>query len=220
MRTRILLVDDHEIVRAGLRTMLGTQDDIDVVGEADNGREALRCVDELRPEVVVMDVGMPDLNGIDATRQIMALAPSTAIIILSMHSDHRYVAEAFKAGAKGYLIKDCAFDELVIAVNAVASNRVYVSPSIAGWVVADFVRSLDNSSVLPAKAPSHRLSPREREVLQLVAEGKPTKQIAGLLHVSVKTIETHRRQIMQKADVTSVAELTKLAIREGLTDID
>lgn len=220
MRIRVLLVDDHEIVRAGLRSMLGAEGDIEVIAEAGDGRTAVSLVREMRPDVVVMDIGMPELNGIEAIRQVADFEPTVGVITLSMHSDHRYVTEAFKAGARGYLIKDCAFDELVNAVRTVASRQTYVSPSIAGGIVADYVRCLTSERVAPTPSARRELSPREREVLQLLAEGKSTKQTASLLHVSVKTVETHRRQIMDKLDVDSVAALTKYAIREGLTGLD
>jgi DNA-binding NarL/FixJ family response regulator len=163
-----------------------------------------------------MDIGMSDLNGIEATRQIVAECPSTRVIGLSMHSDRQYVGGMLEAGASGYLLKDCAFEELETAIRTVLDNRTYLSPGVADVVVRNYVRGM------PTEAPSRygRLTPREREVLQLLAEGKSTKQAASVLRVSVKTVESHRRNLMEKLDIHSVAELTKYAIREGLTSLD
>ena len=230
---KVLLADDHRIVREGLRSLLESQPDLEVVAEASDGRQAVEMARELGPDVVVMDVAMPQLNGIEATRQLASGDTDMKIVALSMHSDRRYVSEALKAGASGYVLKDGAFDELVSAIRAVISDRVYLSPRVAGVVVDDYVRRLpsrgsNGSGALPAAegAPPARrsafdaLTPREREVLQLMAEGYATKEVAHRLHVSVKTVETHRRQIMEKLDLHSVAELTKYAIREGLTTLE
>src|SRR5688572_2545404 len=246
---KVLLADDHRIVREGLKSLLQAQNDMEVVAEAGDGREAMEMAEEFGPDVVVMDVAMPHLNGIEATRRLMSDHPDTKVVALSMHSDRRYVAEALRAGASGYLLKDGAFDELVMAIRAVVSNRVYLSPRVAGLVVDDYIRRLPGEEKQPAQRqgqaaiarqggdegedahcrPARRedrssafdkLTPREREVLQLMAEGYATKEIAGRLHVSVKTVETHRRQIMDKLDMHSVAELTKYAIREGLTTLE
>jgi DNA-binding NarL/FixJ family response regulator len=217
MSTRVLLVDDHQIVREGLRALLASREGMLVVGEAADGRNAIALCHELRPDVVVMDIGMPDLNGIEATRRIRADQPRVKVIALSMHSDRRFLTEALKAGASGYLLKDSAFDELELAIRAVMSGQTYLSPQITDSVVEGYLRHRaepEQSSVFAV------LSPREREVLQLVAEGHATKQIAASLHVSVKTIETHRRQIMNKLSIHSVAELTKYAIREGLSSVE
>jgi DNA-binding NarL/FixJ family response regulator len=216
MKTKILLADDHRIVREGLRSLLEAEEDMQVVGEADTGRRAIEMSDETGPDVVVMDIGMPELNGIEATRRIVHDHPQTRVIALSMHSDRRFMGEILKAGASGYLLKDGAFEELAGAIRTVISNKMYLSPRIADVVVEDYVRHL------PRAEPSAfaALTPREREVLQLLAEGKATKQAAACLHVSVKTVETHRRQIMSKLDIHSVAELTKYAIREGLTSVE
>ncbi len=210
---RILIADDHQILRQGLRSLLDRYPDMEVVGEAPEGRTAVKLAADLAPDVLIMDVAMPDLNGVEATRQVLANAPATRVIALSMHSDRRFVAEMLKAGAKGYLLKEGAFEELANAIRAVVSGRVYLSPGVADVVVDDYLHRR------PGDGPSAfgKLSPREREVLQLLAEGKATKEIARELHVSVKTIETHRRQIMAKLDVYSVAELTKYAVREGQT---
>ena len=213
---RIILADDHRIVREGLKSLLVAEPDMQVVGEADDGRKALELVDESPADVVVMDVGMPNLNGIEATRRIAADHPRTRVIALSMHSDRRFVSEMLKAGASGYLLKDGAFEELVGAIRTVAAGRTYLSPRVADVVVDDYLKRMPKGEASAYAS----LSAREREVLQLLAEGKATKEAAAILHVSVKTVETHRRQIMMKLDLYSVAELTKYAIREGLTSVE
>jgi DNA-binding NarL/FixJ family response regulator len=215
VKLRILLADDHKIVRDGLRNLLEKDPEIVVVGEAEDGREALQLARKLSPDVVVMDIAMPDLNGIEATRQILAEIPKIKIVALSMHSDKRYVSEMLKAGAAGYLLKDCAFEELSTAIRTIARGKIYLSPGIAGVVLADYIRT---GSAADGSAFS-LLSDREREVLQLMAEGRTTKEVAAQLHVSVKTIETHRTHIMAKLDIHSIAALTKYAIREGLTSL-
>ena len=212
---KILLADDHKIMREGLRALIEKHGDMDVVEEAGDGRTAVQLTRKLRPDVVVMDLTMPVLNGIDATRQIMAAVPGARVIALSIHSDRRFVSQMFKAGAKGYLLKDCASEELILAIRTVADGKTYLSPGIAGAVVAEYVRSLAKHE--ETTQPS--LTAREGEVLQLLAEGKTTKQAAAILDISVKTVETHRRQIMGKLQLNSVAELTKYAIREGLTPL-
>jgi DNA-binding NarL/FixJ family response regulator len=188
---------------------------MEVVGEAENGREAVRLARELSPDLVIMDVTMPDLNGIDATRIITSGSNNTKVIALSMYSDKQFVQGMIQAGASGYLLKDCAFEELVSAIQAVIQGDTYLSPGIAGIVVQDYLTKLttDRSSADTV------LTNREREVLQLIAEGNSTKEIAARLTVSVKTVETHRRQIMEKLGIFSIAELTKYAIREGLTSL-
>lgn len=213
--TRILIADDHKIFREGLRTLLSNQPGVEVIGEADNGRSTVAMAAELRPDVVIMDVAMPELNGIDATRQISSVCEQTKVLALSMHADSRFVTRMLTAGAHGYLLKDCAFEELTLAIQTVLDDDVYLSPGVAGVVV----RAMQSRITEPGtQAPE--LTPREREVLQLVAEGRTTRDIAGRLHVSVKTIETHRKQIMDKLELRSVAELTKYAVREGLTSLD
>ena len=216
MTIKILLADDHKITRDGLKALLENQKNMTVVGEAENGRLAVRLAAELKPDVVVMDINMPELNGIEATRQIVAELPGTKIIALSMYSDKRYVVGMLKAGVSGYLLKNCAFDELVAAISAVMNNQNYMSQKIAGTVMREYTTILETSD----SSPVSQLSAREREVLQLIAEGTKTKDIADRIHVSVKTVETHRQQIMRKLNVTSIAELTKIALREGLTSLD
>ena len=216
MTIRIVLADDHKILRDGLRSLLEQQSDMQVVAEADNGRATVKLAQELNPDVVVMDIGMPDLNGIDATKQIVTKAPGVKVIALSMHSDKRFVQGMLSAGASGYLLKDSAFDELARAIQVVVADQTYLSPKVAGVVVESMVRK---TARRPARV-SADLSDREREVLQLMSEGKSTKQIAATLDVSIKTIETHRSRIMDKVGIHSVAELTKFAIREGLTSVE
>ncbi len=216
MPTKILLADDHKLFRDGLRTLFDGKADVTVVGEACDGGETVRMARELSPDVILMDVSMPELNGIEATRQILAERPGVKIVILSMHSDRRYVIEALKAGAVGYLLKDSAFEELIEALRDILRGRIRLSREITDIVVNDYIqlaRSEESSAFT-------LLSAREREVLQLLAEGNSTREMAARLNVSVKTIETHRKQIMDKLDLHSVAELTKYAIREGLTPLD
>jgi len=216
MSLKILLADDHKIVRDGLKSLIRKEVSMEVVGEADNGRKAVQLARDLEPEIIIMDISMPDLNGVEATRQILADSPDIKIIALSMHSDKRYVKGVLSAGASGYLLKDSAFEELVEAIRTVDTGRFYLSAGIAGVVVKDYVGSQANKDALT----SDILSAREREVLQLLAEGKSTKEIASDLHVSGKTIETHRRNIMQKLNIHTIAGLTRYAIREGLTSLD
>lgn len=213
---KIILADDHQIVRHGLRSLLSSEPDMEVVGEADNGRAVVRLVQEKSPQVVIMDISMPDLNGIEATRQIIAESPGVKIIALSMHSDSLFVLNMFKAGASGYLLKDCALEELVKAVRTVLSRKIYLSPGISDIVIKDFVIGWSP----PDSSAYSILTTREREVLQLMAEGRNTNQIAENLCVSVKTVEAHRKQLMNKLDIHSVAELTKYAIRQGLTSLE
>lgn len=216
MDIKILLADDHKITRDGLKSLLENQNHMIVVGEAENGRQAVRLALDLAPDVIVMDINMPELNGIEATRQIISELPGTKIIALSMYSDKRYVVGMLKAGVSGYLLKNCAFDELVSAISAVVANQNYMSQKIADTVMKDYANILESNDNSPAAS----LTAREREVLQLIAEGLKTKDIAARIHVSVKTVETHRQQIMRKLNARSVAELTKIALREGITSLD
>jgi len=215
MSIRIIIADDHKIVRNGLRSLIEKELDIDVIAEADNGRTAVRITLELAPEVVVMDIAMPDLNGIEATRQIIAALPGTKVIALSMHADKRYVMEMLKAGASGYVLKDNAYEELASAIRTALNNHTYLSRQVAEIVIGDYVKLAQTGK----DSVFSLLSAREREVLQLLAEGKSTAQIAESLYISVKTVETYRQHIMEKLNIRSIAELTKYAIREGLTSL-
>lgn len=215
MPIRILLADDHKIMRAGLRSLLEKHQNIEVVGEAENGRRAIQMTLEVKPDVVIMDVSMPELNGIEATRQITSSLPGTKVIALSMYSDKRFVVGMLQAGAVGFLLKDCASQDLARAITAVASGQNYLSPEIAGVMIDDYIHRFSSSD-----GTGQVLTAREREVLQLIAEGWSTKDIASRLYVSIKTVETHRRQIMKKLDIHTVADLTKYAIREGLTSLE
>ncbi len=216
MTIKVVLADDHNILRAGLKSLLETASNIEVVGEADNGRDTVALVRQLDVDIVVMDVAMPDMNGVDATSKIVQLAPGVRVLALSGHSEGVYVKGMLEAGAKGYLLKDAATTELITALNTIAKGRVYVSPSVTDTLVGDYLQRL-KGEIGPE---SQALSLREREVLQLVAEGKSSVQIATTLHLSERTIETHRKRIMDKLGMRSIAELTKYAIREGLTSVD
>jgi two-component system response regulator NreC len=213
MSIRVLIVDDHAIVRHGLERSIQQQEDMEVVGQATDGHAAVQLARQLSPNVVLMDVSMPELNGIEATREIVHESPGTRVIALSMHSAKRYVREMFRAGASGYLLKDCEFDELVTTIRLIAQGQTYISPSISQIVVENY---LNSSPEEPENAFSV-LTQREREVLQLMAEGNSTKQIAMRLFISPKTVEAHRLRIMNKLDIDNVALLTKYAIQEGLT---
>jgi DNA-binding NarL/FixJ family response regulator len=202
------------MIRQGLKSLLEKQPDMKVVGEAENGRDAVSMVKDLTPDVVVMDLHMPELNGVDATRGALAAHASAKVICLSAHANERMTSEILKAGASGYVLKEGAFEELNTAIRTAISGKVYLSPSVAGMLVNDLVRGRgEPQSVFST------LSNREREVLQLITEGKTTKEIAFNLHVSVKTAETHRRNLMEKLQIDSIAELTKFALREGLTSL-
>lgn len=216
MSIRVLLVDDHEMMRSGLRAVLEKDAQLEVVGEAGDGRVALEQVDELLPDIVVMDVGMAGLNGIDATARMMAKHAQLKVVALSTHRDRRFVLGMLEAGAVAYVPKASAFGELARAIQAVMRGEYYLSPQITDVVVKDRVRQ----SAPLAGAASPALSPREREVLQLVAEGKTSEQIAALLDVATHTVEAHRRNITKKLDLHSVAELTKYAIRQGMTSLE
>ena len=215
MTIRVLLADDHRIVRDGLHALLEAEKDLEIVGEAEEGRTAVLLAAKTKPDVVIMDIGMPDLNGMEATRQIMEAVPDVKVIALSMHSDRRFIEGMFKAGAAGYLLKDAAFEELARAVRTVVSGRPYLCPTIAATVIDGYVSPAGSRD-----SARSVLTPREREVLQLLAEGNSTKQIALSLEVSVKTVETYRSRLMEKLDLRSVAELTKYAVREGLTFLE
>lgn len=216
MKITIILADDHSIVRDGLKALVEKEDSLEVVGEARNGLEAIQLVRERRPDIVVMDVAMPDLNGIEATRQLTAEKADVKIIALSMHSDRRFVIEMLRAGAMGFVLKHSAFEELVLAIKNVYSGRTFLSASIVDVVVNDYVRNLAGTD-----SPAYnQLTNRERQVLKLLAEGKTTKEIGFILNVSGKTVETHRLNIRDRLGIDSLAELTKFAIREGITTLD
>jgi len=216
MRIRVVLADDHRIVREGLRAILASETEFEIVGEAANGRDTVNLARKIEPDVIVMDVSMPDLNGIDATRQIVDMGLSCKILALSGHADEHFVKGMLQAGAAGYLLKECAGEELTLALRTVYQGRIYVSPDVAGIIVNDYVAHL--TGAVTAETPL--LSSREREVLQLIAEGRTTAQIAEHLNLSVKTVESHRKHVMDKLDIHSVAGLTKYAIREGISSID
>lgn len=216
MNTTIILADDHKIVREGLKNLLSSEWDIEIIGEAENGREALNLVNEKKPDIIIMDIGMPELNGIEAAKKIKAESPETKIIALSMHSDKQFVTGMLRSGASGYLLKDCAVDELVDAIRTVMDKKVYLSSDISGILVNELMNKLPENEDLN----SSELSDREKEVLQLMAEGISTKEIAAKLFISVKTVESHRKNIMTKLDLHTVPELTKYAIRSGLTSLE
>ncbi len=216
MGIRIIIADDHRIVRQGLKVLLEREPGLQVVAEAETGRRTVTLVREFLPHIVIMDVEMPEMNGIEASRQILSEFPHIKIIVLSMHSDRRFIMNMLKTGAHGYLFKDCAFEELVQAIRLAMANRTYLSPRICKLVGKDRSKNRPNSewTYLPV------LTSREREVLQLMSEGKRSSQIAKLLRISSKTVDTHRQQIMAKLGTRSVADLTKFAIREGLTSLE
>lgn len=215
MKTKILLVDDHNILREGLFVMLEALNSIDVVAQASDGRTAISLTRKFNPDIVLMDINMPGLNGIDCAQKLKEEFPNLKIIILSMHSDRQLVIGALRAGISGYLLKDCDFEELKRAIQTVNANETYLSPQITGTVVKGYMDKLiqlDDSSL-------GILTVREREILQLVAEGNSTRQMAEKINLSTKTIEYHRRNIMEKLDIHNTAELTKFAIREKLTTL-
>jgi len=210
---RVLLADDHTLIRAGLRMVVEAQEDLTVVGEAENGREAVALAQTLKPDVVVMDIGMPSLNGIEAARQIREALPGTQIVMLSMHSDEGYVLRALKAGAKAYLLKDSAEADLARAIRAAAAGKSFFSPAVGKVLLEDYMRKLQRTG---AEDSYELLTPREREILQLVAEGQSSKEIGNLLNLSTYTVETHRARIMQKLNLRGVPELILYAVRKGI----
>ncbi len=210
---RVLIADDHKLIRAGLRLVVDQQPDLSVVGEADDGRQAVELAKSLKPNVVVMDIGMPNLYGIEAARQIGEMDPGAAVVMLSMHSDESYVLRALSAGARAYLLKDSATTDLVQAIHAVAEGKSFFSPAVSKVLLQDYMRKLRRSG---AEDSYDLLSPREREVLQLIAECKSNKEVASLLNLSVYTVETHRAKIMQKLNLKGVPELILYAVRKGI----
>jgi len=207
MNTRVLLADDHALFRDGVKALL-TAEEFEIVGEAENGQDVIREARRLRPDLAVVDIGMPGLNGVDAAREVLRASPKTRVIVLTMHKDHAYVAEALRAGVRGYVLKSRGADEMLEALREVARGGVYLSPGLSREVAESFLRG-DK----PVESP---LSPREREVLQLVAEGKTTKEVAAALFISFKTVESHRQRIMSKLDLHETASLVRYAIRSGL----
>jgi DNA-binding NarL/FixJ family response regulator len=209
-RIRILLADDHQVVRQGFKMILGAQPDMEIVGEAGNGREAVDRAGELRPDIVVMDVAMPELNGIEATRRLIEAVPHARVLALSMHKDNVYVREILRAGARGYLLKDSPAGDLVAAVRAVAAGEGYLSPAVSNAVLDDYRKHVTD--------PIDLLTSREREVLQMLAEGKTNKEVAEVLNLSVYTVDAHRGRIMEKLNLHSINELVRFAVRNGLID--
>jgi len=212
-RIRILLADDHTVMRRGLRLLLEQQADFQVVGEADDGRQAVEMAASLHPDIAVLDIGMPLLNGIEATRQLLAADPSLAVVVLSMHSDESYVLRALKAGAKGYLLKNSAEADLIQAVRAVAEGKSFFSPIIGRMLLEDYMRQVAKREV---EDSYDLLTPREKEILQLLAEGKTNKDVANLLKLSLYTVEGHRGNILEKLNLHSVPELILYAVRKGI----
>jgi DNA-binding NarL/FixJ family response regulator len=209
----VIFVDDHEIFHECIRHLFDLQNDMNMVAVANNGRTAVKLVRELSPDVVVMDISMPGLNGIDATRKILSEFPEIRIIALSMHSERNIILQILRAGARGYVLKDSAFDELITAIRSVVNQNMYLSPKITGMVLEDLLKEETEDP-----GPSV-LTVREREVLQLIAEGRSTREIADEINVSIKTVESHRAQIMKKLKISNLADLVKYAVREGLTSL-
>ena len=217
MSIKVILADDHKIVLDGLRSLLNKRSDVEVIADAGDGRSTVELARKLSPDLVIMDITMPDMNGIEATRRILSENPKIKVIGLSMHSDRRFVVEMLKAGVSGYLLKDCAFEELANAIHSVMKNQIYLCPPIAKTVTEDYLHRLDPTN---ASSVYSILTPREREVLKLLSEGKTTKKIAYILGLSGKTVETHVQKVMKKLSLHGIAELTKYAIREGLTSLE
>jgi len=216
MSTRVLLAEDHALVRSGIRSLLEASKEVDVVGEAGTGREAVEMAAQLKPDLVLMDLAMNDLNGIDAARQLSARGEGINVIMLSMHAEEQYIYEALKAGAKGYVLKSSAFKELITGIREVVAGRTYVSPSLSNVVMNDYVRRAKGEHT-PTELD--KLTTREREVLQLIAEGNSSAEVAQILYISVRTVDTHRHNIMEKLDIHSIAGLTKFAIKTGLCQL-
>jgi two-component system response regulator NreC len=216
MSTKIVLVDDHVIVRQGLKALIEKRPGMQVIGEAGDGRDAVRLSNRLHPDLVIMDISMPDLNGIDATQHILATSIDTKVLALSMHSDKRFVLGMLKAGASGFLLKESAFAELMTAIDTALAGQIYLSPKVTSSVLDKYLQSLSDSDISAA----YGLTTRERQVVQLIAEGQTTRDMADKLNISVKTVEARRKKIMEKLNLHSVAALIKFALREGLTSLD
>jgi DNA-binding NarL/FixJ family response regulator len=215
MKTRIVLVDDHQMFREGLSALIGSRTELEIVGSAANGKDALSLVGDLSPDIVIMDVGMPEMNGIETVRQMKRLFPDIQVLALSAHHEHHIILDMLRAGATGYVLKESSFDELVAAIHSLMQNRIFISSLVSSSLIMEFAH---NSAMITGSAYS-LLTSRELEILQAVAEGKSTKEIAQTLSISVKTVETHRQQLMDKLDMHSIAELTKYAIREEITPV-
>ncbi len=216
MTATVLLVEDQTLTRKGMRALLDDSPELKIIGEASNGREAVELAGTLNPDVVLMDVAMPQLNGIEATRQIHSAQPDTRIIMLSMHKDRQYVFESLKAGASGYVPKDAAYTELITAIETVMSGRTYLPPPLQDMIMDDYAQRAQGKQI---STDLEKLSGREREVLQLIGEGNSSMEIARLLHISVRTVDTHRQNIMGKLEIRTIAGLTKFAIRHGLCSL-
>jgi DNA-binding NarL/FixJ family response regulator len=215
-KARVLLVEDHTLVRAGIRSLLEASPEIMVVGEAGSGRQAVAMCDELQPDLVLMDVAMEELNGVEAARQIHDQHPDIKVLMVSVYRDRQYVCEAIKAGASGYVLKDAAVSELLLAIRTVLTGRRYLSPPLADLVMDDFIRTTQGEQIT---TELDKLTSREREILQLLAEGRSSAQVGSTLHLSARTVDTHRYRIMQKLDIHSIVGLTKFAIRHGLCSL-
>jgi len=215
---RILLADDHVLMRRGMRAWLQSMPQVEVVGEASDGREALHLIAKVQPDVVLMDIGMPSLNGLEVTLQVTKEFPQVHVLILSMHANEEYVVQAFRAGASGYMLKDAEPEELEVALKAISRGKTYLSPTVSQGVIGDYLRRIGASTKDTPQGvdiPS-LLTARQREVLQLIAEGQTTKQIAALLYISEKTVESHRLRLMRQLDIHDIAGLVRYAIRTGL----
>lgn len=212
---KLVIADNHSLVRAGFRALVEDLDGVEVIGEAENGREALHLVETLKPHLVLMDIAMPEMNGLEATARIARDFPQVRVLIVSMHANEEYVYQALKSGATGYLLKDSGTAELGLAIRAIARGETYLSPTVSKYVVTDYVRRLGED-----QNPVNQITPRQREILQLIAEGKSTKDIADILYISTKTVETHRTQLMNRLDIHDIAGLVRYAIRTGLVILE
>ena len=219
-KIRVLLADDHSLVRAGIRALLESLDGVSVIDEASNGREALSLIEQHRPDVVLMDIAMSELNGLEATTRVSKEYPHVRVIILSMHANEEYVLQSLRAGAAGYLLKDAGTTELEMAIKAVAAGETYLSPPVSKHVIAEYMRRIGGESSNGEQSGLNRLTLRQREILQLIAEGYTTQEIAQKLNISVKTAETHRTQLMERLDIHDIAGLVRYAIRMGLISLD
>jgi len=212
---RLVIADNHRLVRAGFRSLVEELSDVEVVGEANNGREALELVEKLRPHLVLMDIAMPEMNGLEATNRISHAFPEVKVMIVSMHANEEYVYQSLRSGAVGYLLKDSGTEELGLAIRAISRGETYLSPAVSKYVITDYVRRLDED-----RNPLDLITPRQREILQLIAEGKSTKEIAQILYISTKTVETHRSQLMDRLDIHDIVGLVRYAIRIGFVTLE